>query len=73
MLLPRADADVALVEPNFIIKAAQVPPVTNDPYLGELWGMLANTSGGADAAGAWTQGYTDCSGVVIAVIGEWHA
>lgn len=52
-------------QPNFIYTKLQA---TNDPGLSSLWGMLDN-GGGANATGAWASGHTDCSDVVVAVIG----
>jgi hypothetical protein len=66
-LLLTADEDVLYAEPNFIYKTLQAP-VPNDPDLGQLWGMLGGN--GADAAGAWAKGYTDCSNVVVGVLGK---
>jgi hypothetical protein len=68
LLLP-VDEDVEVAEPNFLYTGSQA--TTNDPYLSQLWGMLGSAAGGVNAAGAWAKGYTDCSGVVIGVIGEW--
>lgn len=63
---PAADEDVEVAQPNFIYTASQT---TNDPGLNQLWGMLAS-GGGANAVGAWTAGNTDCSDVVIGIIGK---
>lgn len=60
-----ADEDVEYAEPNFLYTKSQ----TNDPGMAQLWGMQA-AGGGANAVGAWAKGYTDCSDVVIGVIGE---
>lgn len=68
MLPPPADEDVEIAEPNFMRQPLQAQP--NDEYLSLLWGMLGSSAGGANAAGAWGKGYTNCSDVVIAVIGE---
>ena len=67
-LSPAVDEDVEVAEPNFIYTKA-----TNDPGLNQLWGMLATTTGGANAVGAWSAGNTDCSDVVIGIIGEQAA
>lgn len=69
-LSPAVDEDVEVAEPNFIYTKAQA---TNDPGLSQLWGMLATTTGGANAVGAWSAGNTDCSDVVIGIIGEQAA
>jgi hypothetical protein len=61
-----ADPDVEYAEPNFIYKKSQA--ATNDPYYSSLWGMLAGTPGGANAAGAWAGGHQNCDDVVIGVI-----
>ena len=37
--------------------------------MSSLWGMMA-AGGGANATGAWAKGYTNCSDVVIGVLGE---
>ena len=65
LLLLHADEDVEYAEPNFVYKASQ----TNDQYTNLLWGMLPDLAG-ANAVGAWNKGYTDCSDVVIGVIGK---
>lgn len=64
------DKSVVFAEPNFIVKALQSPSPTNDPRVGELWGMLNSAAGAANAVGAWNQNYTDCSNVYIGVIDE---
>jgi hypothetical protein len=63
---PAADENVEVAQPNFIYTAFQA---TNDPGLNQLWGMLAS-GGGANAVGAWTAGNTDCSDIVIGIIGK---
>uniref|UniRef100_A0A383VUP8 Uncharacterized protein n=1 Tax=Tetradesmus obliquus TaxID=3088 RepID=A0A383VUP8_TETOB len=61
----KQDPDVEYVEPNYIYTTSQ----TNDPRLGELWGMLA-AGAGANATGAWASGFTSCNEVVVGVIDE---
>lgn len=64
------DDTVAFAEPNYKLKASQAS--TNDVYYSQLWGMLSTGSnaGAANVVAAWSQGYTNCSGVVIGVIDE---
>jgi hypothetical protein len=65
-----ADPDVEYAEPNFKVRTLQATPwVPNDLSNFGLWGMT-DTGAGAKATSAWAQGYTDCSDVVIDVIGE---
>lgn len=61
----KANADVEYIEPNYFVNRTQLP--TNDPSIGQLWGMLS-AGGGANVAGAWARNYTSCDDVVIGVI-----
>ncbi|MEY4990174.1 MAG: hypothetical protein RIS08_400 [Actinomycetota bacterium] len=61
---------VAFAEPNYLI---QVRDTSNDPRVisEETWGLYASSSTsafGANAAGAWANGYTGSKAVYVAVI-----
>jgi subtilisin family serine protease len=66
----RANPNVLYAEPNYRVRAAQIP---NDPRFGELWGMenVAQTGGvndaDIDASGAWDV-HTGSGSMIVAVI-----
>jgi subtilisin family serine protease len=62
-----SDRVVDFAEPNWIY---QHNATSNDTYVvsGQLWGMTGTY--GSQAANAWNEGKTDCSGVVVGVIDE---
>ena len=66
----RGNADVEYAEPNWIYHHEVV---SNDPYIGSLWGMNAGVgTAGTAAVTAWGKGLQDCSSVYVGIIDEGY-